>query len=307
MKFQYLGSLKSHFGLFGSLALAACSSANPTAPSVGSVDSAYAALVSEIADCAKEVKTCVDAAADDAARDLCREQFTDCRETAGEHTISEIATAVRSCTEAQKACVKDAHGAGAAACQEDLNTCLGAAHPAKEHDDAAHAADGGRKNGDCLQELRACVEADGPAKGCTESVRSCVVDSMPSALEVVPKGKGKKAADADDVADEAADADDAADEADADDAADEADADGDANESAADGDANKGQSGDHGREVGADNANDNAGKPDDAGSKGEAASGAARACVDAFAACVDAGSSARSCVMGLKECHGAGK
>jgi hypothetical protein len=282
MQFQHLTSPKGAFWLLGSLALTACSSTShpsPT-PSVGSVDSAYAALVGEFANCAKEVKSCVDAAAgDSAALAACRDEFASCRESAGEHAASAIATAVRSCTEQQNACVKAAHGSAAGSCHEDLVMCLGAAHAANGHDDEDGGVDergGGKSNGDCLQTLRACVEADGPAKACAEEVRSCVSETMPNAGEVVPE-------------DDSAGDDDSAEEA-------------DESPSPADG---------HGRDAGADNAHENPSgaheMPADVGAKGQAAMTAARQCVDSFASCVDAGSSPRSCVMALKQCHSASK
>jgi hypothetical protein len=274
MHFQHLTSQKGAFWLLGSLTLAACSTSSPKpAPSASSVDSAYAALVAEFANCAKQVKSCVEAAGGDStALAACRDEFGTCRESAGEHAMSEIATAVRGCTEQQNACVKAAHGSGAGSCHEDLVMCLGAAHAANGHDDDDAGVDehgGGKSNGDCLQTLRACVQADGPANTCAEEVRSCVSETMPNAGEVVPE----------------------------DDAADEDDTAEDVDESASPADG-------HGRDAGADNAHEN---PAGMGAKGQAARSAARQCVDSFASCVDSGSSPRSCVMALKQCHGANK
>jgi hypothetical protein len=43
------------------------------------------------------------------------------------------------------------------------------------------------KRADCLDELHPCVKADGPANVCAEQVRLCLIDSMPSASDVVPQ------------------------------------------------------------------------------------------------------------------------
>jgi hypothetical protein len=268
MQFQYRSSRKGAVWLLGSLAFTACNaSTSAPAPAASSVDSAYAELVAEFANCAKQVKSCVDGAADSSAVSACRDEFASCRDAAGEHAISEVADAVRGCTQQQNACVKAARGSAAGSCHDALVMCLGAAHPVKGHDDDDGGVDergsNGKGNGDCLQNLHACVEADGPANACAEDLRSCVSEAMPNAGEVVPEEDSAEAADE--------------------------------SSSPADG---------HGRDAGANNAHDN---PADMGAKGQAARSAARQCTDSFATCVDAGSSARSCVMALKQCHAAAK
>ena len=298
---------KSALGLLGAALLAACSSgqtANPQPPA-SSVDTAYAALVSEVASCSKQAKSCNDAAgSDDAARTACRDQFSSCRATAGEGATRELANAVTACTSQHNACVRQGHGA-APACKDEFKACLRAAHPQAGQDEDGGVEEHGRGKSDCLDELHSCVEADGPANTCAEQVRSCVVDTFPSADELVPTD------DTDDSADEtdesaADDADEAADEADesagddADDAADEAD---DGIDEAAPGpDAGAGE-----QPAGSDDNGANAGKAKNGQAKGSARKAAAAQCLDAFDACVAAGGTQRDCAQSLKECRAAAR
>jgi hypothetical protein len=256
------------------------------------VDAAYAALVSEVASCAKEVRSCVDAAEDDAAIDACREDFASCRQDAGKKKVDTLAGAARACASSHKTCVQAAERGEASGCQEELRVCLRAARPEKDDDDAGAGKNDDRKaaRADCLDELHPCVKADGPANVCAEQVRTCLVDSVPSAPEVVPeKGKDKDAASDEDVAsdkDAASDEDVASDK----DAATDEDGTG------------KGMKGDAG--VGrAKSAAAKGSVAADAGARSKGMKSQARVCVDAFQACLDAGSPARGCAQSLKECR----
>jgi hypothetical protein len=155
------------------------------------VDSAYAALVGDIANCAKQVKTCADAAGSDAtAQDTCRTQFDACRQSAGKEVENKLAEAVRACTSTHNTCVRGADKGEAGSCRDDLNMCLRAAHP-KSDDDADAGSDEDKgdngKHRDCLDDLHTCVQAaDGSAQTCAQSVCKCVRDSLPDAKSVVP-------------------------------------------------------------------------------------------------------------------------
>ena len=307
---HWLNSRYNKLGLLTAVCLAACGeSSAPTASSGNAVDAAYAALVADAANCAKQVKTCLDAAgSDDAAVATCRADFGTCRESAGKHATKELATAVRSCTSQHNACVKAAEHGSAGDCQDGLRVCLSAAHPDNGADDADAGTDEGNgkgkgKRADCLDEMHACVKADGPANTCAEQVRMCVVDSVPSALEIAPEE------DADEATDE--DADEAADE-DADEGADEdtagagsgmpSDPGNGHGKTAADGGMPSDPSSGHGKPTTAGGAGGAA-----SNGKGSAKKTAARMCVDTFSACVDGGSAARSCAQALKECRTAAK
>lgn len=266
--------------------LGCAESTSPVSSATSPVDAAYAALVSEVANCAKEVKACVDAAADDAAVDVCRDEFSSCRENAGKKHVDALANAAKSCTATHKECVRSAEKGEAGSCQDELRVCLRAARPERGVDDD----DAGTKNderkaarADCLDELHPCVEADGPANVCAEQVRACLVDSVPSAAEVVP---GKKA-----------DKDDAMDE----DVAADADADADAAVEETGRGMGKVMKGDAGVERGKSAAAKNA----DAGASGKGTMNQARMCVDTLRACIDAGTAARDCAKSLKECRAA--
>ena len=252
--------------LMAATCLAACTESSAPVASDNAVDTAYAALVSDIATCAKEVKTCVDAAADDAAVDACREDFSSCREDAGKKHVAKLENAARSCSATHKECVRSAEKGEAASCQEELRVCLRAARPDRgEDDDDAGTKNDARKaaRADCLAELHPCVEADGPANVCAEQVRECLVESVPSPAAVVPGKKADKDADA-------------------------------AVEEVEPGNGkgtSKGEKPDAGAEADA-GANDEAQSP-------------ARACVDTLRACIDAGNPARGCAQSLKECRAA--
>lgn len=171
--------------------LLACGSTPTTTPTESSVDSAYAALVGDIANCAKEVKTCVDGAGSDAtALGACRTQFDDCRQSAGKDAENKLADAVRACTSTHNTCVRGADKGEAGSCRDDLNMCLRAAHPKSDDDaDAGSDEDKGDKgeHRDCLDDLHTCVQAaDGSAQTCAQSVCKCVRDSLPDAKSVVP-------------------------------------------------------------------------------------------------------------------------
>jgi hypothetical protein len=290
-------------GLLTAVCLAACNESS--APrGTNDVDAAYAALVADVANCAKQVKTCLDAAgSDDAAVATCREDFGTCRAAAGKHATHELASAVRGCTSQHNACVKAAEHGSAGDCQDELRVCLRAAHPDNGSDDADAGSDeGGKgKRSDCLDEMHACVKADGPANTCAEQVRMCVVDSMPSPLEVAPEDYA--AEDADEASDE--DADEASDE----------DMAGAGSGMPSDPGMGRGKSADKAAADGGMPSDPGMGhgKPADkgtaggAGSKGSARKTAARMCVETFSACVDGGTAARSCAQTLKECRAAAK
>jgi|GEM_PF-6538033 len=252
--------------------LAACAESAAPSASENAVDTAYAALVSEIASCAKELKSCVDAAADDVANDACRAAFSGCREEAGKKNVDALAHAARSCTATHKECVRTADKGEAGSCQDELGVCVRAARPHGDDDDDAGIENDARKaaRADCLDELHPCVKADGPANLCAEQVRMCLVDSVPSPAAVVPDKKADK------------------DDADADAAIDD------------DGTGmGKGPKGDAGVERGKSAA---------ARSKGAADAGPreksqARACVDTLRACIEAGNPARGCAQELKACR----
>lgn len=208
MKLIVSSTRSAMWSLMGAAFLAACggSTSAPTSTQ-SSVDGAYAALVSDVANCAKQVKTCVDAAGtDSAALDACRTQFASCRDAAGADAQNALADAVRTCTSAQNACVKSAAHGDAGSCSDDLNVCLRAAHPKSSHDDDSDAGsdEGKPEQGDCLDQLHTCVAASGSPSTCAESVRKCVVDCVPGADAVVPPrsddhgGDGSKGGDADD-------------------------------------------------------------------------------------------------------------
>jgi hypothetical protein len=267
----------SAVSLFGAAWLAACGSGANPRPSESSIDAAYAALIGEVASCAKEVKVCVEAAGSDlASRAACREQFSGCRATAGEKATHELANAVTACTSQHNTCVRQAHGAAAADCKDELKVCLGAAHPKPAEDEDGGVDERGNPKGDCLDQLHSCVAADGPANACAEQVRSCVVDAVPTGDEVVPQ-------------------DDDADETD-----ENADDDADSTDESPDAGAPEqaGQS---------DNGRSNADKAQDAGTKKAARKTAAAQCLDTFSACVEAGSAQRTCAQSLKECRSAAK
>jgi hypothetical protein len=300
MSMHWLNSRYNKLGLLTAVCLAACGeSSAPSASSGNAVDAAYAALVSDVANCAKQVKTCLDAAeSDDTAVATCRADFGTCRDNAGKHATKELAGAVRSCTSEHNTCVRAAEHGSAGDCQDALRMCLSAAHPDNGSDDADAGSDEGKakgKHSDCLDEMHACVKADGPANACAEQVRMCVVDSVPSPLEVAP---------------EDGDADEASDE-DADEASDE-DMGGAGSGMPSDPGNGKGKPAtagaagsmatDHGKPATTGAAGDAASK-----GKGSAKKTAARMCVDTFSACVDGGSTARSCASSLKECRTAAK
>lgn len=255
--------------LMAATCLAACAESSAPSMSENAVDTAYAALVSEIASCAKELKTCTDAAADDAATDACRADFSDCRESAGKKNVDALANAARSCSATHKDCVRAAEKGEAGSCQDELRACLRAARPQSDDDDDAGTDNDARKaaRADCLDELHPCVKADGPANVCAEQVRMCLVDSVPSPAAVVPDKKKDKDADA---------------------AVDE------------DGEG-KGAKGDAGVERGKSADAPSKGVAD-AGPRGNTQ---ARECVDTLRACIDAGNPARGCAQSLKECRAA--
>ena len=278
---------KNTLGLFGALMLSACASSPSTNPRPvqSSVDTAYAALVSEVANCAKEVKVCVEGAgSDSAARAACRVQFDTCRASAGERATHALADAVTACTSQHNACVRQGHGA-APDCKDELKSCLRAAHPQRAEDEDGGVDEQGRKS-DCLDELHSCVEADGPANVCAAQVRSCVVDAVPTGDELVPEDDSDDSADESD--ESAGDSDDAADEG-ADDDADNSGASADAGTPEQPQPANDGHSG--------------ADKAPNGAAKNAARKAAASQCLDAFTACVDAGAAQRDCARSLKECR----
>lgn len=291
----------SSLGLATIACLAACSQSSAPSTSDNTVETAYAALVADAANCAKQVKTCLDAAgSDDAAVSTCRAEFGTCRESAGKRAANELAGAVRSCTSRQNECVRAAEHGEAGSCQDELRMCLGAAHADNRDDDDAGTDERKAKRADCLDELHACVKADGPANACSEKVRMCVVDSVPSPLEVAPED------DEDEASDE--DTDTSTDE-DADEAGDDAEAMGSAGSGMpSDPGAGHGKPADAGNSGKGSNKSD-AGAPEEKASKGRgmAKKTAARMCVETFSACVDAGTAARSCAASLKECRAAAK
>lgn len=254
--------------LMAATCLAACAESSAPSMSENAVDTAYAALVSEVASCAKGLKICVDAAADDAANDACRADFSSCREAAGKKNVDALAGAARSCSATHKECVRAAEKGEADSCQDELRVCLRAARPQGDDDDDAGAENNPRKvaRADCLDELHPCVKAEGPANVCAEQVRMCLVDSVPSAAAVVPDKKSDKG-----------DADAAVDE---------------------DGKGPKGDAGvERGKSASAPSKDDA-----DAGPRGKSQ---ARECVDTLRACIDAGNPARGCAQSLKECRAA--
>jgi hypothetical protein len=265
--------------LMAATCLAACAESSAPSTSENAVDTAYAALVSEIASCARELETCVDAAADDAAIDACRAELSSCREDAGKKNVDALANAARSCSATHKECVKAAEKGEAGSCQDELRVCLRASRPQGNDDDDAGTDNDARKaaRADCLDELHPCVKADGPANACAEQVRMCLVDSAPSPLMVVPDKKADK-----DRSDSDADA--------------AVDEDGMGMGKSAKGDAGM----EHGKSGGAKPADDA-----DAGVRGKAKTTPARECVDTLRACIDAGNPARGCAQSLKECRAA--
>jgi len=270
MKFTYLSLRNGLLCALGSVAFAACGGGTDSGTTSGSsVDAAYGALVSDIAHCGKQVDSCLNAAADSAAVDQCRAQFSSCRDSAGAKAENSLAGAVTSCTSKHRECAKAAHGgdAGVKPCTDDLKMCLASAHG---HDGSSDDADGGvdessdkggsGKNKDCLEDLRSCVEADGKPADCAHEVRSCIVAAMPSVDVVAPKrsddGKSKDAGAGED---------------------------------------HSGKGGDSGKAA-------DAGKPEDAGSSGKDRSGEARKCVTTFSSCVEAGGAPQTCLSALKDC-----
>lgn len=229
------------------------------------VERAYAALVSDVASCAKQVKSCVDDAdSDEAARAACRADFASCRDAAGKSSVNALASGARGCTSSHNSCVRSADHGEAASCQDALRMCLGAAHAAKHDDEDAGDDDRKGARADCLDELHPCVMADGPANACAEQVRMCVVDSVPSASAVVPD------ADSDDDSDEAGPSD---------------------------------AGGGKGKSKTKAGHPSNTDAAADAGTGGKGMLNPARMCVDSLHACVDAGNPARDCAKSLKECR----
>ena len=303
MKSTYLGLRDSLLCALGCAALAACGGGADAARTSGaSVEAAYAALVGEVAQCAKQVDACLTAATDDAAADQCREEFKGCRESVGQRAEKSLSAAVTACTSKHRDCAKEHQrtDSGVSECKDELRGCLVAAHP--QHDDGDAGVDEAEGKGkgrakDCLADLHSCVDAGGVAADCAHEVRSCVVSALPSADVMAPKA----AKDDDDTADE----DEAADE-------NSASASGNGKSGAADAakaaDAGKpeekGKPADTGKPAEAGQSAD-AGKPADPGSAGKARATEARKCVASFSSCVDAGSAPQSCVAALKECKSA--
>lgn len=267
--------------LMAATCLAACAESSAPSTSENAVDVAYAALVSEVASCAKALQTCTDAAADDAATDACRAEFGSCREAAGKKHVDALANAARSCAATHKECVRAAEKSEAGSCQDELRVCLRAARPEGNDDDDAGAENDARKaaRADCLDELHPCVKADGPANVCAEQVRMCLVDSVPSPSAVVPDKKAHK-----DDADAAVDED----------------------------GAGMGMGMGMGKgpkdDAGVERGKSAAAKPADgadAGAPGKGTMNKARECVDTLRVCIDAGNPARGCAQSLKECRAA--
>jgi hypothetical protein len=272
MKFSGVGLRNTFLFAFAGGVFAACGGgADSSSSGAASVDAAYAALVGDVAKCAKQVDGCLSAAgSDSAANDQCRAQFTTCRDSAGARAENSLAAAVTACTSAHRECAKAAQGTDASVgeCKDELRTCLSAAHPQRVSDDDAGVDESGGKGSgkgkDCLADLHSCVEADGKAGECAHEVRSCVASALPSADVVSPK--------------QAKDADEASDEG-------------------------KGKPADAGKPSESSKPED-AGKPADPGSIGKARADEARKCVKSFSGCVEAGSKPQDCVSALKECKG---
>jgi len=274
MKFTYLSLRNGLLCAFGSVAFAACGGGTDSGTTSGSsVDAAYGALVSDIAQCGKQVDSCLTAAgSDSAALDQCRTQFSSCRDSAGARAENSLSGAVTSCTRQHRECAKAAQGgdAGVKPCTDDLTMCLASAHG---HDGSREDSDGGvdeskdesssgkGKGKDCLEDLRSCVEADGKPADCAHEVRSCVVAALPSVDVVAPRRS---------------------DDGDGDDKNKDAGIAGDRG----------GKGSDSGKAADAGNA----------GSSGKDRSGEARKCVTGFSACLEAGGVPQTCVRALKDC-----
>jgi hypothetical protein len=267
--FSYVGYRQVALRLVGLSLLSACGGSSTPASTDSSVDAAYAALVADAANCGKQVKSCVDAAGTDAtALDACRTQFDSCRESVGNHVANSLAGAVTACTSSHNECVRQGHGAAADGCHDDLEMCLRAAHPDTGRDDEDGGVDeAGGKPEDCLDELHRCVDASGSAKTCADEVRSCVVDSMPTADQVVPKDDSDDGDQADD----------------------------------------EGMSGEAGHGMSGAAGKSGSSHAPDAGAKGSAAKSAAEQCVEALSTCIDGGSAPRTCAQNLKTCMKAAK
>jgi len=268
MQFSVVGLRNTVLCMLGSAALAACGGEADSSSKAGvSVDAAYGALVSDVAQCAKEVDTCLTAAgSDEVAVDQCRTDFASCKDTAGKRAENSLAAAVTACTSEHRECAKanQKTDTGVRACKEELRSCMAAAHPQHADDDAGVEESESKPNSgkkDCLVDLHTCVEADGNAAACAQEVRGCVVASLPSGDVVAPKQRPTQAHDKDD----------------------------DAGVSMHEG---KGKPAD-------------AGKPADPGSEGKGRAAEARKCVSSFSGCVEAGSAARDCVSALKDCKSA--
>jgi hypothetical protein len=273
---------------FGTVAIGGGCSPQTSSPATegSSVEAAYSELVGEFAACAQTVSGCVQTAqGDTAALQACRDEFAGCRDSAGQAAVDSMANAVRTCTDANRQCEKDNHGAtGSQACQQTLLACLEAGrpqHPGSTGDDEDGGTDHGAKGshappvGDCLDTLHGCISGGGEAKTCAQAVRACVLDAVPMPDDVIPMG-GPGAG---------------GNHADAGHAGEEHVANPPANSHAAD-----------------------AGEPEDApkppregemhaADAGEGMSSPALACLDAFQACTQADGMARTCARSLQQCN----
>jgi hypothetical protein len=285
--------------------LVGCADSPTPSTADNAVETAYAALVADVASCAKEVKSCVDAAGDDeVAVDTCRDEFATCRQDAGKGSVDKLANAARSCTAKRKECVAAAPD-DRASCHEEQRACLSASRDEKKDDGDDAGPDGDARKAarsDCLDELHICVQADGPANACAEQVRTCVVDSVPTALAVVPKDdKGKGSSKRGD-AGVGGGKPDKADAADGGVRGKPEKADGGVR-----GKPEKADGGVRGKPEKADATDGGVpdGGGDDDGDKGTMSD--ARVCVDTFQACIEADNAARACARSLKDCRAAAK
>lgn len=158
------------------------------APSDDSVASSYNALAVQLQNCGNDALDCVGAAnCDDAAEQLCRDQFHECRDNTRD-AYRAYHEAVRACWQEKLECVREAWGDGGFtpaegdagtpfdACKDRFRACVAVDRPLPA------------EPGPCMSGLRACVEAnvewgeDGSRQAlrdCLSETHTCIRDRIP--------------------------------------------------------------------------------------------------------------------------------
>jgi len=193
MALKSLGLRTTLLWALSSAALAACGSSSdaPASSSDNSVAAAYGALVSDAAQCADKVSTCLEAAGTDQATWMtCREDYRTCRDAAGAKAEQGLGAAVTVCTAKHRECAKADHDGGNKSCSTELGMCLTAIHHTAAHSDDADAgtdeAHSGSGKHDCMDELKTCIEGEKKPGECARSTRQCVVAALPDVETLAP-------------------------------------------------------------------------------------------------------------------------